>query len=110
VRPPGGGFPVGAFGGRKDIMDKVVTPVEPSKVKAAVFEEKRMFQSGTFSGNPITTETAAAFRLGWVANGIYIPGVHTVFTSAAHTDADIDKILEVSEEILREIKTSGLSR
>jgi len=40
----GGGFPVGAYGGRKDIMEKVVTPGEGPKI----------FQSGTFSGNPIS--------------------------------------------------------
>ncbi len=41
----GGGFPVGAFGGRSDVM-KVLDPSEP----------KILFpHSGTFSANPITT-------------------------------------------------------
>ncbi|MBI2962142.1 MAG: aspartate aminotransferase family protein [Deltaproteobacteria bacterium] len=44
----GGGFPIGGFGGRRDIMEKVVTPTkEPSDVK------EKIFASGTFSGNPI---------------------------------------------------------
>lgn len=36
----GGGFPIGAFGGRKDIMDKV-SPLGP------------VYQAGTLSGNPV---------------------------------------------------------
>eukprot|EP00971_Amphidinium_carterae_P275910 5474883-Amphidinium_carterae.1 len=36
----GGGLPVGAYGGRKDIMEKVA-PVGP------------MYQAGTLSGNPL---------------------------------------------------------
>ena len=41
----GGGFPVGAFGGSKDIM-QVFSPREKSFIS----------QSGTFNGNPITME------------------------------------------------------
>jgi glutamate-1-semialdehyde 2,1-aminomutase len=45
----GGGFPIGGFGGRRDIMEKVVTPTkEPSDVK------EKIFASGTFSGNPVS--------------------------------------------------------
>jgi len=43
----GGGFPVGAYGGRREIMEKVVSPEIPS-------ETGKMFSSGTYSGNPIT--------------------------------------------------------
>jgi glutamate-1-semialdehyde aminotransferase len=42
--------------------------------------------------------------MGLVANGIYVLENHVAFTSGAQTDADIDKILEVSEMVLREIK------
>lgn len=45
----GGGFPVGAFGGRKEIM-KVFSPQEKSFVP----------QSGTFNGNPVTMEAGIA--------------------------------------------------
>jgi glutamate-1-semialdehyde 2,1-aminomutase len=45
----GGGFPIGGFGGRRDIMEKVVTPTkEPSDVR------EKIFASGTFSGNPVS--------------------------------------------------------
>jgi glutamate-1-semialdehyde 2,1-aminomutase len=45
----GGGFPIGGFGGRRDIMDQVVTPT------AGLWDLKeQIFQSGCFSGNPIS--------------------------------------------------------
>src|SRR5947208_2342680 len=43
----GGGFPVGVFGGRRDVMEAVVRP-RPSDPHAA----ETIFQSGTFSGAP----------------------------------------------------------
>jgi len=45
----GGGFPVGAYGGRRDIMEKVVTPPESSNS-----HQDKIFSSGTYSGNPIS--------------------------------------------------------
>lgn len=44
----GGGFPVGAFGGREDIM-RVCSP-----------ESRRVFHSGTLTANPITTAAGIA--------------------------------------------------
>lgn len=168
----GGGFPIGAYGGRKDIMEKVVTPPGPAEAKEVA--KQKIFSSGTFSGNPVSVaagvatlrelekpgfyeridacgerirsglrkmamdiglqiqvvglrslfsvhfsrrpvrnirdilnsdrETAGAFYMGLVANGVYVPEHHVAFTCGAHNDADIDKILEVSEMVLREIK------
>ena len=43
----GGGLPVGAYGGRKDIMDKV-SPVGP------------VYQAGTLSGNPLAVAAGLA--------------------------------------------------
>ena len=43
----GGGFPVGVFGGRRDVMEAVVRP-RPGDPHAA----ETIFQSGTFSGAP----------------------------------------------------------
>jgi glutamate-1-semialdehyde 2,1-aminomutase len=45
----GGGFPAGAYGGRRDIMEKVATPPE-----SVTSHEQKIFSSGTFSGNPIS--------------------------------------------------------
>ena len=45
----GGGFPVGAFGGPKEIM-KVFSPQEKGSIS----------QSGTFNGNPVTMEAGIA--------------------------------------------------
>jgi glutamate-1-semialdehyde 2,1-aminomutase len=51
----GGGFSVGGFGGRRDVMEKVVTPTKaPSDVK------EKIFSSGTFSGNPVTMAAGLA--------------------------------------------------
>lgn len=45
----GGGFAIGGYGGKRDIMDKVVTP------KTGLWNlTEQIFQSGCFSGNPIS--------------------------------------------------------
>lgn len=169
----GGGFPVGAYGGRRDIMEKVVTPpLDPSSPEA----KQKIWQSGTFSGNPVSVtaglatikelekpgfyeringygerirngwkkmgadlgldlqivgiasifalffssypiksirdttrcdvDAARAFFLGLLANGVHVPSLHLGFTNGAQTDADIDKVLKVSEYVLSEIKKS----
>ena len=43
----GGGFPIGVFGGRADVMERVVTPKGGDPHGATT-----IFQSGTFSGTP----------------------------------------------------------
>ncbi|MDD4255379.1 MAG: aminotransferase class III-fold pyridoxal phosphate-dependent enzyme, partial [Methanofollis sp.] len=48
----GGGLPIGAFGGRRDLME-MVAPQGP------------VYQAGTFSGNPLTMAAGAA-ALGWL--------------------------------------------
>jgi glutamate-1-semialdehyde 2,1-aminomutase len=54
----GGGLPVGAFGGRRDIMEQVA-PVGP------------VYQAGTLSGNPLATAAGNA-QLAWLeANNPY---------------------------------------
>ena len=51
----GGGFAIGGYGGRKDIMEKMVTP------KTGLWDLKeQIFQSGSFSGNPISTTAGLA--------------------------------------------------
>lgn len=167
-----GGFPVGAYGGRRDIMEKVVTPPGPAEAKDVA--RQKIFSSGTYSGNRVSMvagvatlrelekpgfyeridgygervrsglrkiateigldiqvvglkslfsvhfsrrpvrnirdilnsdrQTAGAFYTGLVANGVYIPEHHVAFTSGAHTDADVNTVLEVSEMVLKEIK------
>jgi glutamate-1-semialdehyde 2,1-aminomutase len=54
----GGGFPVGAYGGRKDIMGKVVTPPGPAEAKEVA--KQKIFSSGTFSGNPVSVAAGVA--------------------------------------------------
>lgn len=165
----GGGFPIGGYGGRKDIMEKMVTP------KVGLWDLKeQIFQSGCFSGNPISmvaglavleelekkqvyprldslTERlreglaeigeqfkydmlvtgvasifqihfgikdlrnkrdaikadkamAKAFHLGLRAKGI-MASAHPLFLSTEHTESDVDHILEVTETILKEIRS-----
>ena len=51
----GGGFAIGGFGGRRDIMDKVVTP------KVGLWDlSEQIFQSGCFSGNPVSMTAGLA--------------------------------------------------
>src|SRR5262245_40752892 len=164
----GGGFPVGVFGGRRDVMEAVVTPV-PGDPHAA----ETIFQSGTFSGAPPTMAAgltmlrelehtdaiavadaradairagwrqivdelgltaqvtgmsswlglafadrpirtrrdsisadrarARAFSLGLLLGGVYLAPSHPGFTSAAHTEADVARVLETSAKVLSEI-------
>jgi glutamate-1-semialdehyde 2,1-aminomutase len=167
----GGGFPVGVFGGRRDVMEAVVTPV-PGDPHAA----ETIFQSGTFSGAPPTMAAgltmlrelertdaiavadarAEAIRAGWrqivdelglavqvtgmsswlglaftdrpirtrrdsisadrararalslglLLGGVYLAPSHPGFASAAHTEEDVGRVLDVSERVLREIKSA----
>jgi glutamate-1-semialdehyde 2,1-aminomutase len=164
----GGGFPIGGFGGRRDIMEKVVTPTkEPSDVK------EKIFSSGTFSGNPVSMVAGLAmiseleraniyeplarrgaklraglreagrreglelqatgiesifhvhfagepirdkrsamradparqyaFSIGMISKGVLLPPAHPGFLSTAHTEADVDEILRVAGNVLREM-------
>ncbi len=62
----GGGFPVGAFGGRRDLMEKVITPTkQPSDLK------EKSFASGTFSGNPISMAAGIAALTELERNPVY---------------------------------------
>lgn len=54
----GGGLPVGAYGGRKDIME-VVAPVGP------------MYQAGTLSGNPLAMTAGLATLQTWREEGLF---------------------------------------
>ncbi len=167
----GGGFPIGVFGGRREVMEAVVTP-RPGDPHAA----ETIFQSGTFSGAPPTMaaglamlhelETtdaiavadaraeairagwreivddlgiaaqvtgmsswlgiaftdrpirtrrdsitadrvrARAFSLGLLLGGVYMAPSHPGFTSAAHTEDDVARVLDVSERVLGEIRSA----
>lgn len=48
----GGGLPIGAYGGRAEIMEAALDMSAPP--------QKRIFQSGTFSGNPLSTAAGVA--------------------------------------------------
>ena len=51
----GGGFAIGGFGGRREIMDKVVTP------RTGLWDlSTQIFQSGCFSGNPVSMAAGLA--------------------------------------------------
>ena len=60
----GGGMPVGAFGGRRDIMERLA-PLGP------------VYQAGTLSGNPVAMAAGLA-----TLNGIAAPGFHARLASA----------------------------
>jgi glutamate-1-semialdehyde 2,1-aminomutase len=168
----GGGFPIGVFGGRRDVIDAVVRP-RPGDPHAA----ETIFQSGTFSGAPpvmaaglamlrqleqtdalaIADARAEAIRAGWreivadlgvaaqvtgmsswlglafterpihtvrdaltadralarafslglLADGVYLAPSHPGFTSAAHSPADVEHVLTVSERVLGQIAAAS---
>jgi glutamate-1-semialdehyde 2,1-aminomutase len=51
----GGGLPLGSYGGREEIMERVVTPTRrPSD------STRKIFQSGTFSANPMSLAAGIA--------------------------------------------------
>jgi glutamate-1-semialdehyde 2,1-aminomutase len=54
----GGGLPVGAFGGRREIMDQL-SPIGP------------VYQAGTLSGNPLAMAAGLATLRGLQAPGVY---------------------------------------
>jgi glutamate-1-semialdehyde 2,1-aminomutase len=63
----GGGFPIGGYGGRRDIMEKVVTP------KVGLWDlSEQIFQSGCFSGNPLSM-TAGLAALEELEKGMILP-------------------------------------
>ncbi|MFW9788636.1 MAG: aspartate aminotransferase family protein, partial [Candidatus Thorarchaeota archaeon] len=164
----GGGFAIGGYGGRQDIMEKMVTP------KTGLWDLKeQIFQSGCFSGNPVSMNAglavlealekrniysrlnsaterlrneisslgekygidllvtgvasilqihfgvenirnkrdamkadknmAKAFHLGLRAKGI-MASPHPLFVSTEHAKDDIERILRVTEEVLKEMK------
>jgi glutamate-1-semialdehyde 2,1-aminomutase len=166
----GGGFAIGGYGGRKDIMEKMVTP------KTGLWDLKeQIFQSGCFSGNPISMTaglavlkklekkgvyarlnsmgeklrngisdlgdqyefdmlvtglasilqvhfgvevirnkrdaikadktTAKEFHLGLRANGV-MASPHPLFISTEHTEKDLDRVLEVTETVLKKMKNN----
>lgn len=59
----GAGLPVGAFGGRREIMERVA-PVGP------------VYQAGTLSGNPLATAAGNA-QLAWLEEHDPFPGLET---------------------------------
>jgi glutamate-1-semialdehyde 2,1-aminomutase len=62
----GGGFPMGAFGGRGEIMEAVVSPADP-----APSGREKIFQSGTFQANLVSATAGLA-----MLDELEKPGVH----------------------------------
>ena len=56
--------------------------------------------------SPPTRARARAFSLGLLLGGVYLAPSHPGFTSAAHTEEDVGRVLDVSERVLREIKSA----
>lgn len=93
----GGGFPIGAYGGRKDIMEEVVTPT-----RTAEDREKRIFSSGTFSGNPISMIAGATLIKELEENLDIYPRIDTFGEEIREGIKKLGKDLGVS------IQTTGL--
>jgi glutamate-1-semialdehyde aminotransferase len=69
-----------------------------------------------FTDRPIRTRrdaltadpaAARAFSLGLLAGGVYLAPSHPGFTSAAHTEHDVQRLLEVSAGVLERIAAAS---
>lgn len=68
----GGGFAIGGYGGKREIMDKVVTP------KTGLWNlSEQIFQSGCFSGNPISMVAGLAV-LNELEKGAVHPHINSI--------------------------------
>lgn len=85
----GGGLPVGAFGGRKDIME-MLAPIGP------------VYQAGTLSGNPIAMSAGIA-----TLKQLQKPGVYQQLLQATQTVIQILKQHAAANDI--EIEANALS-
>ena len=66
----GGGFAIGGYGGKREIMDKIVTP------RVGLWDlSQQIFQSGCFSGNPVSM-TAGLVVLEELEKGEVLPYVN----------------------------------
>jgi glutamate-1-semialdehyde aminotransferase len=70
----------------------------------------------SFTATPIRTlrdsltadrALARAVSLGLLLGGVYLAPSHPGFTSAAHTEADVEHVLDVSERVLTEIAAAA---
>ena len=50
---------------------------------------------------------ARAFSLGLLAGGVYLAPSHPGFTSAAHSEEDVRRVLDVSADVLGRIAAAG---
>jgi len=91
----GGGFPIGGYGGRNDIMEKVVTPTkQPSDAK------EKIFHSGTFTGNPVSVIAGLA-TLEELEKGKVHPHINSLAVRFADGLRDLSKSLEIDTYISR---------
>jgi len=57
-------------------------------------------------GGPTLFVPGSVLALGLLAGGVYMTPSHPGFTSAAHTEEDVQHVLEVSERVLRQIEAA----
>ena len=170
----GGAYPLSMFGGRADVMDSVF-PMGEHGPHVIEKSKKAIFQSGTYSGFPVSLAAGLAaireiqkhdiypkinklgnllrqglekvaseigfdfqangaesifgfqfakelitdkrdlllkadarkryiFTLGLITQGIFAPTGHSLFLNAAHTEDQINEILEAARNVLQEMK------
>jgi glutamate-1-semialdehyde 2,1-aminomutase len=93
----GGGFAIGGYGGRRDIMEKMVTP------KTGLWDLKeQIFQSGCFSGNPISM-TAGFAVINELEKKNFYPRLNSM------TEKLRDGISEIGERLKYEMLVSGVT-
>jgi len=93
----GAGFAIGGYGGRKDIMDKMVTP------KIGLWDLKeQIFQSGCFSGNPISMIAGLAVLEELEKRNVY-PNLNSI------TEKLRSGVTEIGEQFDYDILVTGVT-
>lgn len=93
----GGGFAVGGYGGKREIMEKVVTP------KAGLWDlSTQIFQSGCFSGNPVSM-TAGLVVLEELEKGKVHPHINHL------TDLLANGLIEIGDRLNLPIMVNALT-
>ena len=74
--------------------------------------KEKIFFHVHFAGEPIRDKRSAmradparqfAFSIGMISKGVLLPPAHPGFLSTAHSEADVDEVLRVAGDVLREM-------
>lgn len=71
-----------------------------------VFQKEPVERGKAF--NPDTMKLEHRYYAHLLKRGVIIPGIHLFFLSAAHSDGDIEEVIDTITESFRAIRNEGL--